>query len=399
MSRDFRQHDESKGVVDLNEIGAYRFSMYVRKSVVCFVFSILSAACVGHAQEARIETTQAEITAGDRLEGNVTLHDPTGCPTYVNLYFHDLKTGEQFSLSGQTDGKKTEVPVMSSVPKDLSAGEYKSFIAELNPCPGYSKSTQLKVTETTVTVKPFPNPIQLPASAEVKLTLTQTQFLQTEMTKLSGLRGQLDTVVNQNSNASQLQSLLLKILDEAEDDLTATEEQYRKRILHSQDGSLPIFFADFHVQYQALRGHLKALVPSGHASNSSSAKLVYVQLRQRPSGGETPSGSPDVDKLRHLIRDNEKAYSIVKDTGQPKFHARLSSYPMGARITYKNALDSQYMDYSSPTNVSWATFDLAYWDFKFHKDDCPDDQFRRINPYEENDPADISVEFHRCKSR
>jgi len=392
-----------RGIVDLKKILALGILMHRRKAVA-FILSVIGLASAGQAPEARIETTQGEITAGDRLEATVILPDPTGCQTSLFLFFYDQKTGEQFRLYGDTDGKKKEVRVVANaVPKDLSGGEYKSNSAQINPCEGYSKPRQLKVTDSIVLVRPFPNPIQLPSTADIKLSLTQTQFLQAEMTKLSALRGRLDTVVNQNSNPSELQSLLLKIVDEAEDELTAAQEKYRKLILHSQDDSLPLFFPDFHAQYQALRTHLnlKTLVPAtGQASNSAWAKLIYVQLRQRPSGGDyVSSGSPNVDKLRHLIKDNAKAYGIVKETGQAKFHARLSSYPMGARISYKNALEDQYMDYSSPTNVTWATFDLAYWDFKFHKDDCSDDQFRRIDPYEENDPADISVEFNRCKSK
>lgn len=100
-----------------------------------------------------------------------------------------------------------------------------------------------------------------------------------------------------------------------------------------------------------------------------------------------------------LIKENMKAYLTVKDTGRATFNARISSYPSGARIYYKQAINDQYLDYSSPTNVANATFDLAHWDFKFTKEGCTDEQLRHIDPYQENDPADISVEFLHCKGK
>lgn len=377
--------------------------MDIRKgATACFVFSIMCT-CLGQAQDqARIETTQGVITAGDRLELKVTLPFPKACEGVVYVFFREMKAEEGFQLFSNATNGATEVTIAGPVPKDIPGGEYKSTGAEMPPCPGYSKPTQLKVTETTVTVKAFPNPVPSPDSAEVKLSLTQTQFLQTEMTSLSALKGQLDTMVEQNSgDPSEVRRLLIEILNQAEDELTASAKQYQEHIVHSQD-KLPLFFADFHDQYQALRKLLEAQIPAnGQSLAAAPAKLVYVQqLQSRPHLDDLATAeSPDVDKLRHLIKDNAKAYSIVKDTGRAVFHASLSSYPMKARISYKNALDDRYMDYSSPTNVSWATFDLAYWDFKFHLDGCSGDQFRRINPYEENDPADISVEFNRCKSR
>jgi hypothetical protein len=46
--------------------------------------------------------------------------------------------------------------------------------------------------------------------------------------------------------------------------------------------------------------------------------------------------------------------------------------------------------------VTGASFELATWIFKFHKDGCTDEPSLRIDPYQDIDP-NISVEFTHCR--
>jgi hypothetical protein len=71
------------------------------------------------------------------------------------------------------------------------------------------------------------------------------------------------------------------------------------------------------------------------------------------------------------------------------------SIPAGARVAYRRTTQPDFADYPTPTDVTIATFPMAYLLFRFHKDNCGDDQFLRINPWE-NPNAPIKVEFTKC---
>jgi hypothetical protein len=270
----------------------------------------------------------------------------------------------------------------------------------MDPCPDYQNSTRFTALSKILSVRAFPNLIRLPNTADLELSLTQKQFLDTKIAQLSALSSKLDSGVQNNSaELPQLRKFLADIVDSAEEDLTETEKQYREQILNPQE-KLPAFFADFRAQYRALRVNLKAPIPGyGRTSTVSSAKLLYAQLKTRPSDERLSSTrSPDIIAVWQTIKDNIAAYLIVK-SGRLTFRAQLSSYPPGARIQYKKMIDDKFVDYSSPTNVPSAAFELATWDFKFHKEECTDEPALHIDPYQESDPANISVEFLHCKGK
>jgi hypothetical protein len=373
--------------------------MDMRTLLSCCVLSVACVEACNAQSSAEITLSQASVNTGETLDVKLTLDKPVPCATYIYVSFQG--PSESFNAgAGARVGEVTQM-LKADVPRDIKGGAYTSVSGTLNPCPGFSKATPFKVNASTVTVAALPDATEFPTAAVVLLSVTQKQFLQTKVTQLTALSGELDTGVEKNSaDPIQLRRFLTSIVDRAQDQLDATEKDYLRQIMTPQD-KLPVFFADFRAHYQALHIHLNSSIPGmGNPFGRPSNLLTYVQLKTRPAD-EKMAGtrSPDVESIWHLIKDNIKAYLIVKDTGRAVFHARLSSYPLGARVHYKSVIDDQYLDYASPTNVSYATFDLAYWDFIFQKEGCSDDQTRHIDPYEGNDPADISVEFTRCKGQ
>ena len=99
---------------------------------------------------------------------------------------------------------------------------------------------------------------------------------------------------------------------------------------------------------------------------------------------------------RKVINDNAAAYRYVRNSGRITFDAKITSFPAGAHVRYKKLIDSDYKDYSAPTDIPRVTLELATWDFEFSKDGCTDKPSRRIDPYEDTQP-EISVEFRNCK--
>jgi hypothetical protein len=257
-------------------------------------------------------------------------------------------------------------------------------------------------TRRTLTVKAVPDANAYPSRAELALTVTQKQFLDTKATQLSALNSKLDTEVESPSaEPPQLGKFLIGIVDSAEDALTETEKQYREKILRPGE-KIPIFFADFHAQYQALRVNLRPPVPKSGSTLTglyAAPSLYYVQLKDRSEGEQaTKARPPDVTAVWQTIKDNIAAYLFVKNNNRVTFKAQIKSFPAGARVRYRKIIDTVYSDYSSPTDVAHAEFELATWEFKFEKSGCKD-AVRHIDPYQETEPVEISAELLHCKGK
>jgi len=381
---------------------------------LCYL-SLLLLAFVGSGRaqsSAQLTLSQANVDAGDKVSANLTLDTPAACDTTVrvNFYLRNANGGvqEQFVMDGQVRKGDTSVNLTTSVARDRQGGIYHSEQGVLFPCPGYENAKIFKVPDVTVTVRAIPDPNVYPTRADLVLSVTQKQFFDTKIAQLSKLELQLTTrIEGKAADLPELRVFLAQIVESAERDLTITEGEYREQILKSKETPLPAFFADFHVQYQTLLVQLKAPIPGlAHANNVNHAKLIYVQqLKKRsPTGANTtlqtlagtyPSSAKDV---RGTISDNKSAYRIVKETGRITFDATLSSYPVGAHILYKKLVDDSYSDYSGLTNVEKASFELATWNFKFHKEGCTDEPVWQLNPYEDT-LRQVYVEFVNCRRR
>jgi hypothetical protein len=200
-------------------------------------------------------------------------------------------------------------------------------------------------------------------------------------------------------DSPELRKFLAQIVGSAEEALNTTEKQYRLQVLKPAD-KVPVFFADFRAQYEALLIELRAPVP-GRAliTNQSYPRLLDVQLKARNPGERLANAwPPSAKNTSELLRNNASAYAYIESSNRITFDAKLTSIPSGARVSYKKMVDEEYVDYSSPTDVLHASFELATWTFKFHKEGCSDEPVQTINPYEDFHP-NISVEFLHCRGR
>jgi hypothetical protein len=113
--------------------------------------------------------------------------------------------------------------VSTVVPEDYH-GEFHSVASGsvLFPCQGYSVQKPFTATPVTINVRGIPDPNNYPAKADVVLSLTQKQFLDTKIAELNDLSGQIDTRAERSGNDSvELRAFLAGIVEKAEVDLQA----------------------------------------------------------------------------------------------------------------------------------------------------------------------------------
>lgn len=374
--------------------------MHTKLGIAIFLLLFLR---VGYGQsDARISLAQAEVTAGDTVDLSVSLDSPVPCSTGVFVAFmNKTQPVAEFDFSAMAQAGSSELKLRAVVPKDISPGDYFSSIGgNINPCPNYLHGTKFKVPVLALHVKPFRDDIRYPASAEISLSLTQKQFLETKTSEISVLRSKLHSRLERSSaDLPDLRSFLIAVVQDGEKALNITREQYGRQIGKTPEEE-PAFFADLHAQYEGLLVRLKAPIPGlGYKVTENRAVLLEVQLKTRPPAEHlSDTWPPDAIATDKLLSDNAAAYKYVKAAGRVTFSARLTSVPSGARIFYKKLVDSEYRDYSSPTDVSDASFELATWTFKFHKEECSDEPVETIDPYQDSHP-NISVEFLHCRGR
>lgn len=373
------------------------------------VVILLVIAGIAHAQNgAKIELSHASLIAGEPLEASMTLNSPSACTATAYLTFKEIQTNTQFSLTGTVTSGEKNVTLKGNLPLDLPGGEYRTSSAYLSACQGYMNGTQISIPVVAVVIKALDHQPKFPTSAELTLSLTQKEFLDTKISQLNELDTQITTKIEgKASDTAFVHSILISTIESAKEALDKTEREYSRQ-LTKPGGAPPAFFADFRAQYQALLIDLSAPIPGSAAWNTEGrpANLIYVQQlvrrgpTERPSNPQNLSGTypPSVIAVRKVISDNAAAYRYIKNTGRITFDAELTSVPTGARIQYRKIIDSQFEDYSSPTDVPHATFELATWVFKFQKFGCKDEHLVRIDPYEDYHP-DISVEFNDCRKR
>jgi hypothetical protein len=359
---------------------------------------------------ATVSLEKALFNAGETIQAVLTFDVPSPCPANVGVYL--TKGGKPFGgtpgtdfliLGGQVEKGQSKLTISYTLPFDSSGGEF-----ELSPsissyllCSGYSHQRKFALSDPPhITVLPVVDTNLYPTQAKVELTVSQKQFLETKANELDGLLVDFANGIQQYAAATDDQKkFLVSIIDQAQSALDATERAYKQQILKPNE-QIPVFFEDFRENYQHLEIEIKAPKTS---QTFSLPNLVYVQVNTTQLKKRTnrqpikPSTTltPDARATQDLIGDNKKAYKYVEDTGGAVFTTALMSIPDSARVSYKRTTQMDFMDYPTPTNVTVATFPMAYLLFKFHKDNCGEDQFLRINPWD--DPhATIKMEFTKC---
>jgi hypothetical protein len=342
-------------------------------------------------------------TAGDPepVGANVTLNTPVSCDAYLYVRFRGAD--HIVALNTSIKAGEQSVKVKARLPRDLPGGEYKFFDAFLTPCDGDAdqKPISLQGAPQTFLVTAYPTPNRYPTGAEVALTVSQRQFFDTKILELNGLSVQLTNHLEDGAaDTPQLHGFLIQLVKSARAALDLTEQQYRTQIMKSE-GKSPAFFADLRKQYDDLVLDLSNPAPGTTAGSARRPSLVPVQaqLQKRtpqtqPTNNRSGTLPPSAGKVDSTLTDNAAAYKYVRTTGRLTFDATLKSLPTGASVQYREVLDSEFTDYSSLTNISGATFELATYIFKFSKAGCADRKLR-INPYQDPHP-DIEVEFNDC---
>lgn len=380
--------------------------MKARNLVANMLVSFVSAGGLCAQSSSEITLSRATVTVGEPLQIQLILDKPSPCATGIWVTF--LSATGQLNANTNIGKGQSSAIINTQIPIDLPPGEYQAKQGWTNPCPGYQNNRYFTVPTRTLDVKGIPDPNQFPTHADIALSVTQKQFLDTKITELSEIESRLTTTLEKDSAPTGLlRAQLLRSVTSAQEALGSTERQYSSIMKTGE--KTPALFADFRLQYGELLVELNAIQPKAtkltELRSQHLPSFVYVQLMGRPDGKQTekpPNFSGTLSAIAtavwRTIRDNAAAYKYIRNTGRITFDARISSFPPGARIQYKKVADQLYEDYSSLTPVDKASFELATWLFRFHKDGCTDEPNLRIDPYEDTTP-EISVEFENCKVR
>jgi hypothetical protein len=345
---------------------------------------------------ATVSLDRAAFKAGDVIKASLTLDIPSPCDGgFIVPFKRDSGQGEIDLYANSTKGSQT-ISVSAQPTFDDPGG---NFVADsaLIRCIGFQNPRHVLLSEKVqFTIIPVPDTYAYPTKATVALTVSQKQFLETKAVELDRLLVKFANGVEQYPNTTEAQKqFLVTIIESAQLSLNDSESEYKRQIL-KPDQTLPVFFEDFRANYRDLETDIKArkiveMVDGPHL------QLAQLKKRPKPQSPATSSTtlSPDAIAVSHLVEDNAKAYRYVEETGGATFTTALMSIPAGARVRYRRTTQQDFEDYPTPTNVNIAIFPMAYMQFRFHKENCGDDQFLRINPWD-NPSATIKVEFTKC---
>jgi len=336
--------------------------------------------------------------AGEQVKGNVTLDTPSPCDGYFRVTFSldsapDLNGRE---LPGRATKGTQTIPFSGGMSFDDAGGDFTSASAGLT-CDGYRNPHLLTLSNKVhFTIIPVPDTNLYPTQAKVELNVSQRQFLEAKAHELDRLLVRLANGIELYPSTTESQKqFLVSIIESAQLALNDSEGEYRKQILKPGQ-AIPVFFEDFREHYSDLEIEIKARKIVGE---SIAPHLELTQLKKRPKSQSPAKPSttltPDAAAASHLMEDNAKAYRYVEETGGAIFTTALLSIPAGARVAYRRTTQPDFTDYPTPTDVTIATFPMAYLLFRFHKENCGEDQYLRINPWD--DPkAPIKMEFTKC---
>ena len=353
---------------------------------------------------ATVSVENSVLNAGKIGVGKVRLDSPVPCNGILFLTFsattstnagtppRELGSADRFQLGS------SELSFTVPTSFDDEGGEFALTVARFR-CDSYSKFMPLKVQNSLLlTVIPVPDVNSYPTQAKVELNVTQKEFLETKAHQLDQLLVKFANGIQMYAASTEDQKqFLVGIIDSAVSDLNDTEAEYKRKMLKSGE-SMPDFFEDFRLHYSDLRIQVRGRKIEGNLIVPH-LELAQLQLKKRPQPVSPIKPSvtltTDADSTSHLIQDNGKAYRYVEDRGEAKFTTALMSTPSGARVSWRFSIRKDFTDYPTPTNVTPAEFPMAYLVFKFHKDNCGEDQYLRIDPWD-NDVRTIKMEFSKC---
>ncbi len=346
---------------------------------------------------ATVSLDKAVYKAGEAINGSVTLDVQSPCNGIVFLELRRTNGQGGTEVTGGIQKGQQTISVATTIPFDDPGEEYDVTNGNFR-CDNYQRLRPLAIPNPIhITILPIPDTNAYPTQAKFELTVSQKQFLETKTHELDNLLVRFANGVEQFPSTTEGQkTLLVPIIEAAQSDLNDTEKEYREQILKPNE-PIPVFFEDFREHYQDLEVEVKARKTNGALQTP---RLVLAQLKKRPNQQPPPAKpsttlTPDAEATSHLIEDNKRAYTYVEETGGDKFTTALISIPDGARVSYRRTTLPDFIDYPTPTNVNAATLPMAYLLVRFHKDNCGEDQFLQIDPWE--DPkAPIEMEFTKC---
>ena len=343
---------------------------------------------------ASIKLSQEVVKAGTDFKMLVTLSPAPSFDGTLASYFQSDSGTQQIGTYTTFAANQATAEVTIRVPPDTLGGTYPLKVLDF----GSGRRVALQAQPLSITVVPIAG-LVLPAQANVLLSPTQLQFLETKRSNLAVLLNTLSTRLSRGSaDTPDLRKTTIDLLSRAHQELIETRDQY-SAALGTPEKSLPVFFEDFDAMYRARLIELSNSANSRLTVKREPPKYLMTQLQQRPrKADEIPMNlfgtlPSFVVASIDLITWNRNAYEIVETTGSSKFLLDLASTPSEANISYRRATKLKFLPYSEKTNLTNVPFDLAFWYFKFEINGC--DEILIANPYVEKHPK-LTAELNRC---
>jgi hypothetical protein len=345
--------------------------------------------------------SRQSVNAGEKVTVTLTLDAPPPRPLTVQAVFSSNSDAVFVQMTFPA-GVATATAEMS-IPKDADGADYTMSRLQIV---SERKGGFLPVPPQTLHVVPTPKAVEvLPSKAVVTLEFDHKQFIRMQAEPLVTLRDDLIGRLNKDAASTPLLTTdLIAALKQADSLLPAVKAKYVSLYKTKPVTVLePVFFEDFHRNYQAAIIELSVLTATSEPIDGRPHVTTVQQVKRRPTvpgdnwNNHTLAGTYPLAAMAviELISKNIAAYLLIAESGLDTFSIRLASIPSGASISYKR-IGEAYTPLTKSTDVPSATFPYAMWTFKFEKDGCKMVE-RTPNPYIEERP-DLTVEL-ACKVR
>lgn len=327
-----------------------------------------------------VESGPGYVRAGEAADFNVVLDK---APNFDGGEIRVTVVGPQNSNATLSQKVKTLPGVKNyrvSIPVPLSAPGGTWNVAKVTFWTG-AQEIQLPSNNQSFQVIAIPN-IALPASAQLTLTVSQTQLLRREAVLLQIRLQALKSGFTQNNGslvAGSVAEALRKKINEELLFLSATESRFRA-LADPQaqlDAPASVFFDDLRMSYEDAKSRLK----EQSVQSNWSGLFMLASLESPQTSGDQLRYPVLAQAVFRVFEQNEVAYVTVANAGTLTFDLDVSSDPAGATISYRRRGDP-YRQHPDQTNSVIRALPYAIWTVRFQKQGFRDEE-REHDPFRE----------------
>jgi hypothetical protein len=173
------------------------------------ITALLCLSSISRAQDqttSQLKLSAVNVDAGDTLTADLTLETPAACDQTVLVQYNTTGNTAIIQFRGQVAKGATNVHLTVQVPHDRKSDVYHSTKGYLVPCPGFEAQREFDIPTADITVRAVPDPNVYATKADVTVSVTQKQFLDTKIAELDNLDQRITTRIE--GHAADVNDLL-----------------------------------------------------------------------------------------------------------------------------------------------------------------------------------------------